>query len=217
VLGFTLALVVATASAEERTTILKVRPFAAPAAVQPIFSTAPAANPAAAAAQFGTTSNEHQFGVGARLGGLSNGVGGNVRYFFYSGPLGVQADVWRYGLDFGNRDFSGIQFIPSVIYRFVEYKLESPMSLTPFVGAGLSFIHSRFGTNSGFFSGLGVDDTDFGVVAYGGVEMFFDRVPGLGASGELLYSTNDDISSGGFGTTSLGGVSFIASAHWYFW
>jgi len=214
VLGFVcvLALGVATSSAEDRP-LLKVRPFAAPAATQPLFSAAPNA---AAAQLLATSTNEHQFGVGVRVGGVRDSFGANVRYFFYSGPLGVQADVWAFGVDFGSQDLSSVQFMPSVIYRFVEYRFETPVSLVPVVGAGLSFIHSRFGDNGPFFMSLGVDDTDIGVMVFGGVELFFDNVPNLGVSGELMYTSNDDIAGGGF-ARSLGGVSVVGSAHWYFW
>ena len=51
---------------------------------------------------------------------------------------------------------------------------------------------------------LADDDTDLGVLLYGGVELFFANIPNLGVSGELQF-------------TSLGGVTFTAAGHWYFW
>jgi hypothetical protein len=165
-----------------------------------------------------TTPNEHQFGVGVRLGGWGFGIGGSVRYFFYGGPLGVQAEVSRHGLDFGPSDFSSVQFAPAVIYRFPERTFDAPLSLTPYAGGGLSFIHTSFDDEDQIFGpNFDPDDTDVGVLLFGGVELFFERVPNLGVSGELTWNSNDDVTSLSFGSASLGGPAFTAAAHWYFW
>jgi hypothetical protein len=183
---------------------------------RPIFDVAPLA----AAAQVSTATtlpNAHQFGVGVRLHGESPvWVGGSVRYFFYGGPLGVQGEVLRSGLDLGAFDFNAIRFAPSVLYRFREYQFEAPLSLTPYGGIGLSFVHSRFDDNHPLRPFLDDDDTSVGILLYGGVELFFERVPNLGVSGEITYSSNDPVTGGGFGR-SVGGTTFAASAHWYFW
>jgi hypothetical protein len=176
--------------------------------------------PALAAAQDATTTtttpNNHQFGAGVRLGGNSFSIGGSVRYFFYGGPLGVQGEIARVGYDLGVYDWSSTQFSPSVLYRFVERTFEAPVTLTPYVGAGLNFIHSNFDDDFPFQE-VREDDTSVGVLLYGGVELFFERLPNLGASGELTFTSNDDVGAIGFGSTSLGGISFTAAAHWYFW
>ena len=172
-----------------------------------------AAVPAAQAA-LTTSSNEHQFGAGLRLGALGSSIGASVRYFFYKGPLGVQAELSGNGLDFGPLgDFRTIQFSPSVLYRFIEHRFQAPISLVPYAGGGLSFVHTNF-EDDPFFED--VDDTSVGVLLYGGVEIFFDKVPNLGASGELTFNSNDDIDFF-IGNASPGGVRFTAAGHWYFW
>lgn len=212
-LGFTLTLALAlalgttTGAAAEERSFFDVTPAGASSKTRPIFGAA-----AAQATTATTPPNDHQFGVGVRIGGTNFGIGGSVRYFFYAGPLGVQAEVSHHGVDFGLGDFDSIQFAPSAIYRFREIQLEAPVSLTPYAGIGLSFIHSDFG--GGVLQG--VDDTDVGILLYGGVEVFFERVPNLGASGQLSYNSNDEVISSGFGS-DLGGVAFTAAAHWYFW
>ena len=169
---------------------------------------------AAAQAPLTTSGNEHQFGAGLRFGALGSSVGASVRYFFYSGPLGVQAEISGKGLDFGPfGDFRTIQFSPSVLYRFVEQRFQAPISLVPYGGAGLSFVHTNF-EDDPFFEDF--DDTSVGVLIYGGVEFFFDKVPNLGASGELTFTSNDDLDFT-FGTSSPGGIRFTAAGHWYFW
>ena len=156
--------------------------------------------------------NNHQFGAGVRLSAEHAGIGASVRYFFYGGPLGVQGEISRFGVDLGRNDFHSVRFSPSVLYRFVEQKFNGPVSLTPYAGAGLSFVHSNF--DEDVFANL--DDTSLGVLLYGGVELFFSNVPNLGVSGEITYTSNDDVASS-FGNASIGGASFTAAGHWYFW
>ena len=74
-------------------------------------------------------------------------------------------------------------------------------------------MHSNF-DDSGLFPD--VDDTSLGVLLYGGVELFFSNVPNLGVSGEITYTSNDDVVSN-FGSASIGGATFTAAGHWYFW
>jgi hypothetical protein len=226
----TLALAALPAAAEEPAPA--PAPFAAAAPRQPIFIVEPFtgtagnradAPPVAAAAQAAaaatTSPNEHQFGVGVRLDPVDNTIGASVRYFFYGGPLGVQAEIARTGLDLGPRDWTTIHFRPAVIYRFIERQFDAPISLVPYAGGGLSFIHNNFDTDDeDFFEDiLDVDSTSVGVLLFGGVEIFFERVPNLGVSGELTYTSNDEIGNATFGSTSLGGVRFTAAGHWYFW
>jgi hypothetical protein len=182
-----------------------------------LFTVAPLSELAAAAVQQAspstTTPNNHQFGAGLRINGGRFGIGGTVRYFFYAGPLGVQAEISRLGYDLGVFDWNSTQFSAAAIYRFVEHRFEAPLALVPYAGGGLNFIHSNFDEDLPFF---GEDDTSVGVLVFGGVELFFDRVPNLGVSGELTFTSNDDFETG-FGSTSLGGPAFTAAAHWYFW
>ena len=194
--------------------VLKERTLFATPQLRVIFPSASLAaqNPPAVTTATHGMSN-HQFGVGIRLTPETSGVGGSVRYFFYGGPLGVQGELSGFGIDFGGNDVNSVRFSPSVLYRFVEQKFNGPVSLTPYVGAGLSFVHSKF--DEDVFGSI--DDTSVGVLLYGGVELFFSSVPNLGVSGEITYASNDDVSSPGLGSASIGGVAFTAAGHWYFW
>jgi hypothetical protein len=195
--------------------LFPVAPLAAPArAVKPLFEAAPqqAAPQQPAAPTTATNTNDRRFGAGLRFGGVTSAVGGSVRYFFYGGPLGVQGQVAWSGITLGDLDWSGIQFQPSVVYRFIDQKFSGPATLTPYAGGGLNFVHSFFGDDEALFEGLGLDETTVGVLIFGGVELFFERLPNLGVSGELTFVSNDDVR-----TTSMRGVAFAAAAHWYFW
>jgi hypothetical protein len=55
--------------------------------------------------------------------------------------------------------------------------------------------------------------TDTGVLVLGGVEIFFEKVPKLGVSGELEFTPS---SSPFASVSSVGGAGFVALAHWYF-
>jgi hypothetical protein len=189
----------------------------------PIF----AAAPLAAAAQAKTASpstNEHQLGVGVRLGGFTFGIGFSFRYFLEGRPYGVQLEVSRYSVDYGPTDFDSTQFSPAFIYRFPERTFDAPISLAPYAGGGVSIIRSSFDNDfdefcddDPFCEDLFDDvddaftDTSTGVLLFGGVEIYFERVPNLGVSGELTYNSNDDI-----GLASLGGPAFTVAGHWYF-
>jgi hypothetical protein len=178
----------------------------------PTASMAAAQNPPVVTTATHGMSN-HQFGAGVRLSAEHSGIGVGARYFFYGGPLGVQGEISRFGVDLGPTNFDSVRFSPSVIYRFVEQKFNGPVSLTPYAGGGLSFVHSNF--DQTVFP-ASVDDTSAGVLLFGGVELFFSSVPQLGVSGEITYTSNDDVSST-FGSASIGGATFTAAGHWYFW
>ncbi len=206
-----LGLATTTASAEE--SLFKAGPkgsifasvsgAATAANARPIFGVPSSAAAAQGAAATTSTTNDHMFGVGLRLGlagGIEgNGIGGSVRYFFRAGPLGVQGELSRYGLDVvGVGDASSLVFSASAIYRFVEQRFDVPVSLTPYAGAGLSFVNSNIDDDDFPFPDPSFDDTSVGVLLFGGVELFFEKIPNLGVSGELTINSNDDVS---FGTT----------------
>ena len=212
-MSFALLGCAATAAAEGEP-VLKVRELFEPSKPVAVFSAPKLAAAAQTATTASTGTNAHQFGIGLRLGVEDPSVGVSARYFFYGGPLGVQGELSWQNVDLGRNDFSTTRFSPSVIYRFIEYKFNGPVSLTPYVGAGLSFIHSDFDEDN---FPLDLDDTSVGVLLYGGVELFFTNVPNLGVSGELSFNSNDDFDDVVFGNASLGGVTFTAAGHWYFW
>ena len=211
VTGSTLVLAMLTALPVSAQQLLPVTPFAASARIEKsLFQAAPQQQ--APAPTTSTSTFDRRFGAGLRFGGVTSAVGGSVRYFFYGGPLGVQGQVAWSGIRLGDLDWKGIQFQPSVIYRFIDKKFNGPASLTPYAGGGMNFVHSYFGEDEAFFNALALDDTTLGVLLFGGVELFFERLPKLGVSGELNFVSNDDIR-----TTSARGLAFAAAAHWYFW
>ena len=151
--------------------------------------------------------NEHQLGVGVRAGGYDVGIGATVRSWFQP-HWGVQVGVSHYGYgDFFGVSYSSTQFTPAVLYQFAPIKVNAPMMLHPYVGAGISIIRSSFS----YLNNL--DTTNSGVLVLGGMEIFFDRVPQLGVSGELEFAP----SASPYATLSnVGGPGFVAMAHWYF-
>jgi hypothetical protein len=136
-----------------------------------------------------TGSDEHQFGVGVRLGGYGFGFGVGVRYFL-GGPIGFQVEYEHYGFGVG---FSEIQ--AAVLYRFKDIKLDFPLILSPYIGGGVT--HVRYG---------GFSDTGgFGV---GGIEVFFAQVPQAGVS--VQFGFRPSISGAAFG-----GAAGTIGFYWY--
>jgi hypothetical protein len=223
---FTLA-IAATASAQD--TLFNASPLTIQVKTPRLFDVAPLrlAQDPAQAATTNTNEVEHQFGAGVRIGGYSFGLGGNVRYFFYGGPLGVQADLafYSYSLDSlagttlpESLDWSAFQFSPSAIYRFPERRFQNPARLVPYAGVGMSFIHTYLDDEDDAFTGLFPDDTSVGLLLQGGVEIFFDNVPNLSVGGELIYVSNsEDLNVSAGSLSSLPWPAFVAMAHWYFW
>ena len=227
------ALIFAAAAAVPPTAWAQVRPtfdaapFAASRAPAPLFDASDTVRseprplfdvePLAVAAQtqaspVTTAPNDHMFGLGIRLGGATVGIGASARYFFGGGPLGFQGEVSRYGHAAGPVNWSSVQFSPAVIYRFRQHQFEGPLSLTPHAGGGLSIVHYSFDESDPLLDPFDVDDTNVGLLFFGGVELFFRNVPNLGVSGGLTINTNDDV-----GTAPMGGAAFTAAGHWYFW
>ena len=157
-----------------------------------------------------STSSEHIFGVGVRTGGSNFGFGGTVRYF-PNGPLGVQAEVSHYGIGALGFDYSSTQFNGEVLYRLNEVKLDAPLKLQPYVGGGVSVIHTTFPSIVVVNQTLeGGRNNSSGVVITGGVEVFFEQVPKLGVSGAFEFTSNGD-----FNSIAIGGPAALIAAHWY--
>jgi hypothetical protein len=153
---------------------------------------------------------DHLFGVGIRIGGSNFGFGGTVRYFLM-GPWGVQGEVSRYGFGALGYDYSSTQFNGEVLYRLKEIVLEAPVKLQPYVGGGISFIHTSFPSVTVLGTVInGASDNSAGVVITGGVEVFFEKVPKLGVSGAFEFTSNGD-----FNSVAIGGPAFLAAAHYY--
>ena len=155
----------------------------------------------------GRSMGEHKLGVGVRTGGFGFGIGASLRSWFEP-AWGFQVGVSHYGYgDFFNVSYSSTQFTPAVLYEFPLIKVNGPVSLRPFAGGGVSIITSSFSylNNS--------STTDTGVLVLGGVEVFFEKVPKLGVSGELEFTPS---SSPFASVSSVGGAGFVALAHWYF-
>ena len=205
-----------TASADDAPT-LKVRPLFATPSPRPIFTPAVLAAAAqnAQAATTSTATNNHQFGLGVRVGiEDAPSIGVSARYFFYGGPLGVQGELAVASVDYHPDDITTIRFSPAAIYRWYEYKFNGPVSLTPYAGGGLNFVSYKFDED---VFGPGLNDTNVGILLFGGVELFFEKQPNIGVSGELTFNSNDDVDNAPNGNVSLGGVTFTAAGHWYFW
>jgi hypothetical protein len=154
----------------------------------------------------GTTS--HMFGLGARLGGPSLGIGASARAWT-RGRLGLQFEVSRYDvsnpIDLGT--MSSTEFGPSVLYAFNDHVADYTW-LRPYVGAGLNFYRSSITSPA---LGTDVSDSRYGSQLFGGAELSFASVPQFAVSTELSYRWFNEPVVG----LDLGGTGLSVAGHWY--
>jgi hypothetical protein len=150
----------------------------------------------------------HVFGLGARLGGPSFGVGASARGWSH-GRFGFQFEVARYQqtnpIDLGT--VSSTEFGPSVLYAFNDHVADYTW-LRPYLGAGMNFYRSS--TTSSLI-GVDTSDSGFGSQVFGGGELSFASLPQVAISTELSYRWFNPPFEG----LDLGGVGFSIAAHWY--
>jgi hypothetical protein len=189
----------------------------APAALQPApraaaTTTAAAVEPAQAANQpvrhAAPSGPSHVFGLGARFGGPSFGVGASARGWS-RGRFGVQFELARYEMsnpiDLGM--MSSTELGPSVLYAFNDHVADYTW-LRPYVGAGLNFYRSSITAPT-----LGVERSEsrWGSQLFGGGELSFASVPQFAISTELSYRWFEAPSEG----FDLGGLGISIAGHWY--
>ena len=150
----------------------------------------------------------HVFGIGARLGGQSFGVGASARAWS-RGRLGVQFDVSRYNMsnpiDLGR--MTSTQFGPSALFSFPDH-VSDYVWLRPYVGAGATFNRSTLNSPT---IGLAVSDSTLGFQAFGGGEFSFASMPQFSVSAEMGYHWFETPYTG----FDLSGLGVSVAGHWY--
>ncbi len=150
----------------------------------------------------------HMFGLGARLGGPTMGIGASGRAWAL-GRLGLQAEVAHYNvsspIDLGT--MSSTEFGPSALYAFND-RVADYTWLRPYVGAGLNFYHSSITSP---MVGTDVSDSRWGSQLFGGGELSFASVPQFAISTELSYRWFEEPVAG----LNLGGMGLSVAGHWY--
>jgi len=150
----------------------------------------------------------HMFGLGARLGGPSFGIGASARAWAL-GRLGLQVEVARYNvsspIDLGT--MSSTEFGPSALYAFND-RVADYTWLRPYVGGGLNFYHSSITSPA---VGTEVSDSRWGSQLFGGAELSFASVPQFAISTELSYRWFEEPVAG----LNLGGMGLSVAGHWY--
>ena len=148
------------------------------------------------------------FGLGARLGGPSFGIGAIARAWAHR-RLGVQFELSRYEvsnpIDLGT--MSSTEFGPSVLYAFND-RVADYTWLRPYVGAGMNFYRSSITSPA---LGLDVSDSRYGSQLFGGGELSFASAPQFAVSTELSYRWFN----APFAGYELGGIGVSVAGHWY--
>jgi hypothetical protein len=153
-------------------------------------------------------SPSHVFGLGARIGGPSFGVGASARGWTH-GRLGVQFEVSRYSMSeaITLTTMSSTQFGPSVLYAFNDHVADYTW-LRPYVGGGVNFYRSTL-TNPAL--AIDMSDSAMGYQMFGGGELSFASLPQFSVSAELSYHWFD----APFPGFEMSGTGLSIAGHWY--
>lgn len=172
---------------------------------RPTPATSPTGTDGTAAKVFSSSSSSqinHTLGVGARLSlGFATGIGGDVRYWFPRGKLGVGITVGRFSESYqcydGHYDFTHTQLGAALLYSVAALPLGPTAQVRPYVGGGLNLFRwsaSYSGSGTGYAGGAvgggsaaATSGTKAGVQVFGGVELFFHSVPKLTISADYGY------------------------------
>ena len=146
----------------------------------------------------------HEFGVGARLGGFSFGVGASVRYWS-ADRLAFQADISHFGVT----GFGLTQIAPNVLVGIGHPDLTKDMQVRPYAGGGLNITH--FGGNTlGLIQNSG---TSVGFQVFIGAELVTKSLPKFGFGGDIGYYQVSTPT--GLGSITFGGFAIAFTAHYY--
>lgn len=180
------------------TLVPSVPPATATAPAVSVTAAQPAATPDAAQqrAQITPTSAAspaHRVGFGGSLAVSNVGVGGSTRYWF-SKHVGVSmAAGWsrprRYGYNgyvVPTANSSTVTAMPSVMVSFGQTDPDRAVSLRPYAGMGVSYVHatSRPGQLTNVPAGTYSNTTP---VEFGGAEIFFRDHPRFALSVDGVY------------------------------
>jgi hypothetical protein len=150
----------------------------------------------------------HMFGVGARLGGPSMGVGVSGRAWS-KGRLGLQFELSRYHVsspvDLGT--MASTEFGPSVMFAFND-RVADYTWLRPYAGAGINVYRSSITSP---VVGTGVSDSRVGSQIFGGGELSFASTPQFSISTEFSYRWFNAPYAG----YDLSGIGLSVAGHWY--
>lgn len=184
-------------------TLVAPPPPAAPPAAQQRATMAPSAQ-----------TPSHRLGFGGSLAVSNYGVGGSTRYWF-SRHVGVSmAAGWYrpryYGYQPAVRS-STVMAMPSVMVTFNSTDPDRAVSLRPYVGVGVSFMHA-----TGFSSQtIQVPSNAYSSttpVGLGGTELFFRDHPSLTLSVDGVYYR---LPSQFVNRANVNGLNIQVSAHFY--
>lgn len=156
----------------------------------------------------GYSAPSHVFGIGARVGGPSLGVGASARAWT-RGRLGVQFEVSHYSISnpFDLGEMSSTQFGPSALYSFRDHVSDYTW-LRPYVGGGITFNRSSLTSPA---VGIAMSDSTTGFQMFGGGELSFASLPQFAVSAQLGYHWFETPFAG----YELNGLGLSVAGHWY--
>jgi outer membrane protein W len=203
-----------------------VAPAVRPATTAPVvrLTTAPpavsfdAAQQRATVATSAAPSQAHRLGFGGSLAVSNYGVGGSTRYWF-SKHVGLSmAGGWYRPRQYGYSTYSTrtsssstVTASPSLMVTFNSTDPNREVSLRPYLGVGVSYMHatSQPSQTTGVTAGTYSSTTPVGL---GGVELFLRDHPSLTLSVDGTYYR---LPSQFVNRANVNGLNFQVSAHFY--
>jgi hypothetical protein len=181
------------------------------AIAHPSSTQAPPTRPQSEQGQPGGGERPHEIGVGGSLVVSNQGASGGFRYFF-SERLGVNvmagwASAGRY-----STGSSSAFVMPSFMYMITPPNNLREVDLRPYVGGGPTWVHSS--ASAAMRPGMTANATanNWGMQAFGGVEMSFRSAKAMTISAEgIYYNVPSNIST----STNFSGFDWAVAFHFY--
>jgi outer membrane protein W len=136
------------------------------------------------------TTPSHRLGFGGSLAVSNQGFSGSTRYWFSTHVgLSMAAGWYRprlYGYSQAGTSSSTLMAMPSLMVTFSSTDPNREVSLRPYLGAGVSYLHATTNVNQ-VVALPGTTYSSTTPVALGGTELFFRDHPSLTVSVDGIY------------------------------
>ena len=166
----------------------------------------------------GAKSPSHRIGLGGSVAVSNYGIGGSTRYWF-SKHVGVSmAAAWLRPRQYGYSGYaaqtassSTVMASPSLMVTFSQTDPDRAVSLRPYAGVGLSYVHatSRPGQPANVPAGTYSNTMP---IEFGGVELFFRDHPNFALSVDGTYYR---LPSQFVNRYYVNGLNVAVAAHFY--
>jgi outer membrane protein W len=175
---------------------------------------------ATSVAPVGSSTMAHRFGIGGSLAVSNYGIGGSTRYWFNK-HVGVSMSAgwfrprgYAYTTGYTTQvpRSSTVLATPSLMVMFNQTDPNRAVSLRPYVGIGVSYVHALGGATNPITGLAASTYSSTTPQEFGGTEMFFRDHPNLAISAEATYYR---LPTAFVNRYYVNGLNFNVAAHFY--